>query len=55
MTQFVHAAIEKRDIYSLSLFRMETFTKKIIMKCIGERREKKRKRKKKDLNSTLKL
>lgn len=55
MTQFVHAAIEKRDIYSLSLFRMETFTKKKIMKCIGERREKKRKRKKKDLNSTLKL
>jgi len=28
---------------------METFTKKIIMKCIGERREKKRKRKKRIL------
>jgi len=44
MTWFVHAAIEKRYIYSLSLFRMETFTKKKL-KCIGERREGERKRK----------
>lgn len=47
MTQFVHAAIEKRDIYSLSLFRMETFTKKknneMYRREEGEKKKKKKK------------
>lgn len=46
MTQFVHAAIEKRDIYSLSLFRMETFTKKKNEMYRREEGEKKKKKKK---------